>query len=163
MQSSVFKRILLASDHAGVEYKAYVMSFLEARLDSFGLDSLIDVGAFNPNIRVDYPDYANFLVRSIKDEETAGILVCARGIGMNIAANRYKHIRAALCSDIRSAFFSRSHSNANVLVLASEADHSKETTNEILKNFLITNFQGGRYQTRLEKLNNFSQDFIDRF
>lgn len=154
MQHSIFKRLLVSSDHAGVNLKSRVVSYLEANRDFFSLDTIIDYGAFNSDVRVDYPDYAQMAARSIKDSETAGILVCARGIGMSIAANRFKHIRAALCYDIRSAFFARSHSNANILVLSSESENSKETINEIIKTFLMTQFQGGRYQERLSACNN---------
>jgi|GEM_PF-733401 len=161
MQNSVFNRLLVASDHAGVELKSRVVSYLEANRDFFSLDSIIDYGAFNPVVRVDYPSYAQMVAKSVKDPRTAGILVCARGIGMSIAANRFKHIRAALCYDIRAAFFGRSHSDANVLVLSSEAENSKQTSDAILKTFLVTEFQGGRYQSRLDACNNL--EIFDEF
>ena len=152
MQQSLFSKILLAADHAGVYAKVDVVSYLEIQKDRLGFDSIIDFGTFNANVRVDYPVFAHIVAVSIKRDDVCGILTCARGIGMSIAANRFKHIRAALCYDIRSAFFARSHSNANLIVLSSECGNSQETTHEMIKTFLTTEFQGGRYQSRLDMI-----------
>ncbi len=158
MLHSVFNKIFLASDHAGVIVKALVVEYLEQNKEYFDIQSIIDCGPFNANIRTDYPLYAKFLAQSVKSDEMCGILLCARGIGMSIAANRFHHIRAALCSDVRASFFARSHSNANVLVISSDAGHSNETLHEMLKTFLSTQFFGGRYQERLDMIDMITTD-----
>lgn len=160
MITSVFRKVLLASDHAGVHTKASVIEYLEQQKEFFELETIIDCGPFNANIRTDYPLYAKFLAQSIKDESTCGILLCARGIGMSIAANRFKHIRAALSADVRAAFFARSHSNSNVLVISADAAHSSETLHEMLKTFFTTQFSGGRYQERLDMIDMITSDTL---
>ena len=160
MLHSVFNKILLASDHAGVNVKALVGQYLEENREFFDIQSLIDCGPFNANIRTDYPLYAKFLCQSISSSDTCGILLCARGIGMSIAANRFSHIRAALCSDVHASFFARSHSNANVLIISADAGYSKETIHEMLKTFLSTQFSGGRYQEPLDMIDVITTDCI---
>lgn len=158
MQSAVFRRVLLAADHAGVHTKSHVVSYLEDSKDYFGINAIVDCGPFDPDVRTDYPIYAKFVAESIQDEETCAILFCARGIGMSIAANRFPHIRAALCADPGATFFARSHSDANILVLSSHACHSHTTLEMMLKTFLTTNFSGGRYQQRLSMIDHIRDD-----
>lgn len=154
LQDSVFKRIVLGSDHAGVEFKSDVVDYLEQNKAYLHLDSIVDCGPFNTT-RTDYPIYAKFVSQLVVSPEICGVLTCARGIGMSIAANRFKHIRAALCCDVGAAFFARSHSNANVLILSSQAGHSREIVHEMLRLFITTKFSGARYQERLNMIDNF--------
>ena len=138
--------IAIASDHAGLELK----ETLKGELSALGFD-VMDLGT-NTSASVDYPDYAHRLCDWIKTRAgSRGILICGSGIGMSIAANRHKHIRAALCHDGLSAELTRRHNDANVLCLGARligVDEAKDT----LKTFLTTEFEGGRHTQRLEKL-----------
>ena len=106
------KIIVLASDHGGFELKESIKAHLTERGIRY-----IDLGT-NSSASVDYPDYAHKLCRSLQSGEAdLGILCCGTGIGMSMAANKHKGIRAACCSDTFSARFTRMHNNANVLCL----------------------------------------------
>lgn len=140
------KTIAIASDHAGYRVKEDVKDILK----DLGL-RVMDFGT-NSDTSVDYPDYGKLAVQSILDGKSdQGILVCGSGIGMSIVANRNPGIRAALVSDIQTAEMSRLHNNANVLVLPGWKLHKKDTE-EIVKSWLNTEFEGGRHQRRLEKI-----------
>lgn len=157
--NTVFNRIFLASDHAGVNVKSIICEYLRNQKDYFNLKSIVDFGPFNTN-RTDYPLYAKFLSKAIKNDEMCGILFCARGVGMSIAANRFSHIRAGLCMDVRTVFFARSHSNTNILVISADAGHSQDTLHEMIKTFLTVNFAAGRYQERLDMISLITSDSI---
>ena len=107
------KRVFLASDHAGFVLKQKISEFLTNK----GINTL-DLGTKNSS-SVDYPDFAHLLAKKIKTKNNIGILVCGSGIGMSMAANRHKNIRAALCNNIKSAKLSRMHNNANVIAIGS--------------------------------------------
>ena len=81
-----------------------------------------------------------------------GVLVCGSGIGMSIAANRFRRVRAALCRTIEETALSRAHNNANVLVLGSGIENDSQLVEGILKTFFTTQFEGGRHQRRVEKI-----------
>ena len=101
---------------------------------------------------MDYPDYAEKLAQAIKAGKAArGILVCGTGIGISIAANRHREIRAALCQDVTTAQLSREHNDANVLVLGGRIV-GEEVAKGCLKVFLETPFAGGRHEGRVAKL-----------
>jgi ribose 5-phosphate isomerase B len=101
---------------------------------------------------VDYPDYANRLAEAMAQHpESQGVLMCGSGIGMSIAANRYRHLRAALVQTPEQARLSRQHNNANVLVLGARMLSDAEAL-ECLESFLATAFEGGRHSRRVEKL-----------
>ncbi len=141
------KKICIACDHAGFETKEYIKEILTQQgyeVRDFGTHS---------NERVDYPDYAQELCESINphNPQTKGILICGSGIGMSIAANRYAHIRAALCKDSQMAELSRAHNDANVLCLGARIT-PKDTLVGILNAFLHTEFEGGRHIDRIKKL-----------
>lgn len=140
------KRIAVASDHAGFRVKEDVKEILlELNMQ------VIDFGT-NSDASVDYPDYGKLAVHSILDGKAdQGILVCGSGIGMSIVANRHPGIRAALVSDVQTAEMSRLHNNSNVLVLAGWKLHRKESE-EIVKAWLSTEFEGDRHQRRLDKI-----------
>lgn len=138
--------IAIASDHAGVELKKQLALWL--RDQGVGATDLGTQGSES----VDYPDYAALVVQAVLNGTAAkGVLLCGSGIGMSIAANRHKGIRAALCHNGLEAELSRRHNDANVLVLGARLIGS-EVAKECVTRFLATEFEGGRHQKRLEKM-----------
>ena len=140
------KRIAIASDHAGFEFK----SVLKKDLEAMGYDA-IDLGTdgLDP---VDYPDFAARMAEAVADGRVAwGVLVCGTGIGISIAANRHRELRAALCHEAVSARLARAHNDANVLVLGARTT-GIEVARDCLKVFLATAFEGGRHERRVAKL-----------
>ena len=101
---------------------------------------------------VDYPDFAKLLSKKIKDKNNSkGILFCGTGIGISMAANRFPHIRAALCTSVEMASKSRKHNDANVLALGGRILEDKLAL-EIVKEFLQTDFEAGRHTLRVNKI-----------
>ncbi|KJV57163.1 ribose 5-phosphate isomerase B [Orientia chuto str. Dubai] len=142
--------IAIGSDHKGYELKEKIHQYILEQ-DCFAHFSILDIGTHD-NQQVDYPDIANLLCDSIINNQAKyGILICATGIGMSIAANRHFDIRAALCFDDYMAEKSRLHNNANILVIGAKISNFNTITNMIFK-FITTKFEGGRHLTRLEKL-----------
>ncbi|MBM3579582.1 MAG: ribose 5-phosphate isomerase B [Alphaproteobacteria bacterium] len=139
------KKILISSDHAGFSLK----TFLIKELTKSGFEP-VDLGCDSAEKSVDYPDYAKALCTKLKDE--FGILICGSGIGISIAANRFPHIRAALCYNSKSAKLARAHNDANVLCLGARVVASKQAL-MIAKAFLQGKFEGGRHATRVCKIN----------
>jgi ribose 5-phosphate isomerase B len=140
------KKIVIASDHAGVSLKRFVIAKLEEKGDE-----VVNLGT-DDNKSVDYPDYAKKLADHIKKHpDFIGVLICGTGVGISIAANRYKHIRAALCSNAEIAELARAHNDANVLVLGARTIDEKSAL-KILEIFLKTKFSGGRHSARVAKL-----------
>ena len=138
--------IALASDHAGVELRRALKEALEAR----GLPTL-DLGADGAG-PVDYPDMADAVAAALADGRAGrGVLVCGSGVGISIAANRHRHVRAALCHDGDGARLARQHNDANVLALGARVV-GPETARACLDAFLDTPFEGGRHARRVEKL-----------
>ena len=110
-----------------------------------------DFGAYS-NESTDYPDYVHPLAKSIKNGEYEyGIVICGSGNGVNITANKYMHIRSALCWIPEIASLARKHNNANVLAMPGRFV-SIETACEIVKTFFSTEFEGGRHQQRVSKM-----------
>lgn len=138
-------QIAIASDHAGFGLK----KILKKELVALGY-RVEDLGTHSAE-SVDYPDYALQLATWVVAEKGRGVLICGSGIGMSIAANRVKGVRAALCVTTEMADLARKHNDANVLCLGARLT-SSEAAKEILKIFLNTPFEGGRHQTRVEKL-----------
>jgi ribose 5-phosphate isomerase B len=138
-------KIVVAADHGGFLLKEIIKKKLlqEGR-------NVVDVGC-NSVDSVDYPDYAEKAVRSMQTGECQrGILVCGTGIGMSIAANRHRHIRAANCFDVPTAILSREHNDANILCLGArvlDADNALQ----MVMTWLDTEFSGGRHQQRVAK------------
>lgn len=140
-------KIYLAADHAGFEAKNALIAYLKEKGHE-----IVDLGT-NAVDSVDYPDYAQKLAAAMKDDpESRGILVCGSGVGMSIAANRFPHIRAALVSEPLSATLTRKHNNANVLCLGSRLTGS-DMHKSCVDAFLSTEFEGGRHERRVEKMN----------
>ena len=142
----MFNKIFLSSDHGGFELKEKVKSFLidnNFEYEDLGCSSLEPV---------DYPDFAKLLSNKIKDKNNSkGIIFCGTGIGISIAANRFRHIRAALCTSVEMASKSRKHNNANVLALGGRILEGKLAL-EIVKVFLQTDFEAGRHSVRVDKI-----------
>jgi glycine hydroxymethyltransferase len=140
-------KIALGADHGGFLTKSKIVAQLEAR----GI-SVVDVGT-DKKESVDYPDFAAQVARRVAEGEVdLGILVCTTGIGMSITANRFPRVRAALVNDAHLARLSRTHNNANVLVLAG-ANHSDETMQDIVSVWLDTDFEGSdRHRRRIAKI-----------
>ena len=140
------KKIFISSDHAGFKLKEEIKSHLSKKKISFK-----DMGPFNDD-RVDYPDYAHKVARKVKtNKSNVGILVCGSGMGMNIAANRHKNIRAAQCFNLKSTKLSRLHNDANIITLGSRLLSKKIALNCVIT-FLNTKFEGGRHLKRIKKI-----------
>ena len=140
------KRVFLASDHAGFVLKKRISKFLTTK----GI-KILDLGTKNSS-SVDYPDFAHLLAKKMKEKDNNfGILVCGSGIGMSMAANRHKNIRAALCHNAKSAKLSRMHNNANVIALGSRLI-KKDVALKCVNVFLKTKFEGGRHLKRVKKI-----------
>jgi ribose 5-phosphate isomerase B len=138
--------IAIAADHAGFDLKSTLVDELRK-----GGANVIDLGTHSTD-SVDYPDFADAVAKAIAAGQAArGVLVCGTGIGISIAANRHKGIRAALCRDSTDARLAREHNDANVLVLGGRTT-GVETARDCLKSFLSTPFAGGRHQRRVEKM-----------
>ncbi|WP_420550083.1 ribose 5-phosphate isomerase B [Curvivirga sp.] len=140
------KTIALASDHAGVDLKASLIS----KLEDWGYEAL-DLGPVTKD-SVDYPDFADKLTSALNEDSIeTGVLICGTGIGISIAANRHKHIRAALCQSVTEAKLTRLHNNANVLALGARII-GEEIAIDCLKTFLETEYEGGRHERRVAKM-----------
>ncbi len=138
--------LVIASDHAGVKLKAKIIKKLQEKKLN-----ILDFGT-DDDTRVDYPDYSAKVTETIREGESEkGILICGTGIGMSIAANRGSEIRAALCFNEEMAEKSRSHNNANILVLGSKIT-SDNVSLKMLDIFLNTKFEGGRHSERIAKI-----------
>ena len=140
------KKIFISSDHAGFKLKEEIKSHLSKKKISFQ-----DMGPFNDD-RVDYPDYAHKVARKVKtNKSNVGILVCGSGMGMNIAANRHRNIRAAQCFNLKSTKLSRLHNDANIITLGSRLLSKKLALTCVIA-FLNTKFEGGRHLKRIKKI-----------
>jgi ribose 5-phosphate isomerase B len=138
--------IAIASDHAGFELKGGVKTELEAMGHK-----VLDLGTHGPE-SVDYPVFADALAEALRDGRAArGVLVCGTGIGISIAANRHRHVRAALCHDSASARLARAHNDANVLALGARLI-GIETARDCVHAFFTTAFEGGRHARRVARL-----------
>ena len=140
------KKIYISSDHAGFKLKEAIKDYLSKKDIKFQ-----DLGP-NNNDRVDYPDFAHKVARKVKtNKKNVGILVCGSGMGMSIAANRHKNIRAAQCFNLKSTKLSRLHNDANVITLGSRLLSKKNALN-CISVFLNTKFEGGRHTKRIRKI-----------
>ena len=139
--------ILLANDHAGTSLKNEIKKVLENK----GY-SVINLGC-DTEESVDYPDFAHPLAEKISNNKNLkGIIICGSGIGVSMSANKHKGVRSALCWNKETAKLSRSHNNANVLSLPARFSEKKEAI-EIVEIFLNTDFEGGRHERRVDKIN----------
>jgi ribose 5-phosphate isomerase B len=138
-------RIAIGSDHRGFGLKKKIIKMMADSGYSYE-----DLGCYNEE-PVDYPDYALEVARAVvKSGFERGILICSTGIGMSIAANKIKGIRAALCCNAFTALRARKHNDANILCLGAEVVGDGYA--EIVSNFLTGQFEGGRHQRRLYEI-----------
>ena len=138
-------RIAIGCDHRGLDFKQSVIQIVT----QMG-HSCTDMGCYTTE-SVDYPDIAQRVAEAVAQGDfDYGILICDTGIGMSIAANKVKGVRAALCHDVFSASRARQHNDANILCLAVRSN--PESAVEIVDTFLSTRFEGGRHRHRLDKI-----------
>lgn len=149
-------KIFIASDHAGTERKKEIIQWLEQAIQKSIVSTKFEIKDLGPSDTqsVDYPDYANKVCNSISpstDETSVGILICGSGQGMAMRANKFAHIRAALCWNEESAILSREHNDANVLCFGSRM-LTLEMSQKVITAFLQTSFAGGRHSLRVAKI-----------
>lgn len=139
-------KFYIATDHAGFSIKAKVIKILQAKNAE-----VIDLGT-NDEKRVDYPDFAHKVANALlSDVGSFGIVICGTGIGISIAANKHKGIRAALCHDAYTAKMARAHNDANILAFG-ERVVGLGVVESMIDAFVNTEFEGGRHQSRVEKI-----------
>lgn len=138
--------IAFANDHGALDLKAVLKAHVERR----GYE-VVDLGTTGSE-SVDYPDYADHMAQALREGRAQiGVLLCGTGIGISIAANRYRHVRAALVHDAYGARLSREHNNANVICFGGRTIGS-EVAKDCLDIFLDTSFEGGRHEGRVNKM-----------
>lgn len=139
-------KIVIASDHGGFELKEKIYVYLKNKgyeVENFGTNSLDSC---------DYPIFANKVCKAILNKEfERGILICGTGIGMSIAANRHKGIRAACLSETYSAEMTRKHNDSNILCFGARVI-DESLAKEIVDVWLLTQYEGGRHQKRIDML-----------
>ena len=139
------KTIFIASDHAGYKLKEKIILKFSKKL------KIVDLGP-NSNLSVDYPDFAKKLSKKVSlTNGSFGILVCGSGMGMSMAANRHKKIRAAVCYSAKNTKLSRLHNNANIITLGSRLT-KKNIAFKCIDIFVNTKFEGGRHKKRVKKI-----------
>ena len=139
-------KIAIGSDHGGYDLKEVIVRYLQKNGHQ-----TIDFGCHSKD-SVDYPDFGIGVARAVASGSVdRGVLICTTGIGMSIAANKVKGIRAALCTDVLTARMSRQHNDANVLVLGAKIV-SEPLALDIVKEWITASFEGGRHQRRIDKI-----------
>ena len=140
------KKLYIASDHAGFTLKEYLKKKLSKKI------KFDDQGPHSDEMSVNYPDFAHKLCKKVsKNSLNMGILICGSGMGMAMAANRHKKIRAALCYSVENTKLSRLHNNANVITLGARLIN-KNIAIKCINTFLKTKFEGGRHLKRVKKI-----------
>ncbi|MBT7816333.1 MAG: ribose 5-phosphate isomerase B [Polaribacter sp.] len=140
------KKIFISSDHAGYILKEQIKRKFSKRYN------FQDLGTYNLKISVNYPDYAHKLCKKVgNNSKNMGVLVCGSGIGMSMAANRHRKIRAAVCYSVKNTKLSRLHNNANIITLGSRLT-KKNTAFKCIEVFINTKFEGGRHKKRVKKI-----------
>ena len=147
------KKITIGSDHAGYSLKKKIIAHLR---NDLGWE-VIDVGTNDEN-SCDYPLFADAVCKNIQNGVTElGILICGTGIGMSMAANKHRGIRAAACSDVFSARLTRQHNNANILCFG-ERVVGYGVACDLVDAFLSAEFEGGKHQRRVDQIMRFEND-----
>ncbi len=150
--STIGRKLIIGSDHTGFRLKNTLIKYLVEK----GFH-ITDAGTFDEN-PCDYPDYAKIVAKSVsKGDNDFGILIDATGIPSSIAANKVRGIRAATCYDTFSARSSRAHNNANILVVGARA-LGEDTIKLIIDEWLLTKFEVGRHQKRLDKISDIENE-----
>jgi ribose 5-phosphate isomerase B len=139
-------KIAIGSDHGGYEYKQLIIPILEALNHEYH-----DFGTYATE-STDYSDYAFEVANGVSNKEyDLGILICGTGVGMSIAANKVKGVRAALVTDLFTAKVTKEHNDSNVLCLGARVT-GPQIAIEIVKTWLTSEFEGGRHQRRIDKI-----------
>lgn len=140
-------KVAIGSDHAGYEYKKYLLS----KLNDWGIKAL-DMGTDSPD-SVDYPDFAHPVAEAVSNKRGVkfGILICGSANGVCMTANKHSKIRAAICWENSLAKLAREHNNANIICIPARFV-DKRTTGRMVKTFLETEFEGGRHKRRVNKI-----------
>ena len=138
--------IAIASDHAGFDYKELIIKYLAAKNIN-----VIDYGCNNSN-SMDYPDVIHPISKAVNEgKHEYGIIICGSGNGVSMTANKYPNVRAALCWLEEIAFLARQHNNANIISIPARFVTSDQAI-KMIDIFLTTAFEGGRHQTRVNKI-----------
>ena len=146
-------RIAIGSDHAGFELKSHLIDLLTGQ----GHD-IVDLGT-DSTASVDYPQFCAAVGRSVRDGETElGIVLGGSGQGEQLAANKVRGVRAALCNCLYTARMARAHNDANVLSMGARVV-GVGLAEEILATFLDTEFEGGRHQRRVDQISALEDEF----
>ena len=141
------KKLVIGCDHAGFPYKDAIIDFVKEK--GYLIE---DKGTFSLE-SVDYPDFAHQVAQSIVNKNAdLGILLCGSGNGVSITANKYAAVRAALCWEVELAVLARQHNDANILSIPVRFV-TLEKALHMLEAFLNTDFEGGRHQNRVNKIN----------
>lgn len=139
-------KIAIGNDHSAVKLKTHIKNFLENK----GYD-VTDFGTSSEE-RTDYPLYGYKVARAVANKEfDFGILICGTGIGISLAANKVKGIRAAVCSEPYSAKLTRAHNNANIIAFGARVI-GESMAEMIVEEFLTTEYEGGRHQKRIDMI-----------
>ena len=140
------KKIFISSDHAGYNLKELIKKRFSKKY------KFQDLGTDNSKISVNYPFYAHKLCKKVAAcSQNMGILICGSGMGMSMAANRHKKIRAAVCYSVKNTKLSRLHNNANIITLGSRLT-KKNTAFKCIEVFMKTKFEGGRHKKRVKSI-----------
>lgn len=140
------KKVYIGCDHAALEMKSALAEYIK----ELGFE-VCDKGTYTID-SVNYPDYAKKVAMAVKeDNDSLGVLICGTGIGMSLAANKVKGIRAAAVSEVYSATLTRQHNDSNIVCIGARVI-GIETAKMIVKAFLTTEFEGGRHQTRVDMI-----------
>jgi RpiB/LacA/LacB family sugar-phosphate isomerase len=148
-------KIVIGSDHAGVDLKKEIVDYLKE--DGY---EIIDCGTYTYE-SVDYPDIAEKVAIEVLNNKIFGVLICGTGIGISMAANKIPGIRAAVCSNIFNARLAREHNDANILAIGARVIGNGLAL-DILKNFLKTDFLAGRHLQRVEKIKAIEKKYLER-
>ncbi len=139
-------KISIGNDHAGPDYKFAILTMLEQaghQVTNYGTDSTSSV---------DYPDFGHLVAKDVTEGNADfGIVICGSGNGINMTVNKHKDIRAALCWTKEIAELARQHNNANIISIPARYTSIQQAV-EMVKAFLETSFEGGRHQTRVDKI-----------
>ena len=140
------KKIFISSDHAGFNLKEQIKKKFSKKF------LFQDMGTNDSQTSVNYPDFAHKLSKKVSNNsKNIGILVCGSGMGMSMAANKHKKIRAAVCYSVKNAKLSRLHNNANIITLGSRLT-KKNIAFKCIEVFVSTKFEGGRHKKRVKKI-----------
>lgn len=139
-------KIAIGNDHAGTEYKFAIQNLLKER----GIE-VINYGT-DEESSVDYPDFVHPVAKAVENKEVdLGILICGSGNGVSMTANKYEKVRAALCWNKEIVELARQHNNVNILCVPARYT-AKAQVLDMVKSFLDTSFEGGRHQSRVDKI-----------